>query len=71
MKIELGFTNNPLTLKWADKRKRALSKASTNAAGDDSLVTERDYESLVLRNMRQAEERRKLIEQIQKEDGDD
>lgn len=66
MKIEIGLMENPLKLKWADKSKQASSK-NTNPTGD-SLVTERDYESLVLRNMRQAEERRKLIEQMQNEE---
>lgn len=34
----------------------------------ESCVTSRDYESLVLMKMRQAEERKKLIEQMMKED---
>lgn len=34
----------------------------------NSLSTERDYESLVLMRMRQAAERQKLIEQMQQED---
>lgn len=67
MKIEIGLMENPLKLKWADKSKQGSNK-STNVTSDKSLVTERDYESLVLRNMRQAEERRKLIEQMQKEE---
>ncbi|XP_066494483.1 dnaJ homolog subfamily C member 17 isoform X4 [Tiliqua scincoides] len=40
--------------------------ATVKAAG--SVVSERDYESLVMMRMRQAAERQKLIEQMQRED---
>lgn len=33
-----------------------------------SLVTDRDYESMVLTKMRQAAERQRLIEEMMKED---
>lgn len=69
MNREIGLPDNPLKLKWVDKSKQNSTKNST-ASQKESLVTERDYESLVLRNMRQAEERRKLIEQMQKEEGE-
>lgn len=45
--------------------------ASANQAGvtnSTPLVTSRDYESLVLMKMRQAEERKRLIEEMMKED---
>lgn len=35
-----------------------------------SLISDRDYESLVLTKMRQAAERQRLIEEMMKEDGD-
>ena len=34
----------------------------------DNLVSERDFETLVMRKLRQAEERRKLCEELAKED---
>lgn len=36
-----------------------------------ALTNERDYESVVMMKMRQAAERQKLIEQMQKEDEDE
>lgn len=36
-----------------------------------SLINDKDYESLVLMRMRQAAERQKLTEQMQKEDEED
>lgn len=36
-----------------------------------SLTNERDYESVVMMRMRQAAERQKLIEQMQREDEED
>lgn len=61
---EKGNMENPLTLEWigdAPASKRALSTGSTT-------VTDNDYESLVLRQMRQAQERKRLIDQMMKED---
>ena len=36
--------------------------------GQENLVNERDYESLVMRKLRQAEERKKLCEELINED---
>jgi hypothetical protein len=36
-----------------------------------ALSSERDYESVVLMNMRQASERQRLIEEMQREDEED
>lgn len=66
MKLETGLRDNPLKLKWADKSKQNSTKSIPTK--NESLVSERDYESLVLRNMRQMEERKRLIEQMAKED---
>jgi hypothetical protein len=41
---------------------------SSTSTASDNLVSERDYESLVLTRLRQAEERKKLIEQLKAED---
>lgn len=61
---EKGNMSNPLTLEWiGDAPKKQNSRANGS-----STVTENDFESLVLRQMRQAEERKKLIEQMMRED---
>lgn len=39
-----------------------------SAPSQASVVSERDYESLVMMRMRQAAERQQLIEQLQRED---
>lgn len=59
---EIGITSNPLKLSWIGEAPK--SKKSTT-------ITSSDYESLVLRQMRQAEERKRLIEQMMKEDEDE
>ena len=61
--------NNPLKLKWLDKNMRQTKNSGKFV--NDSLINERDYESLVIRKMRQVEERKRLQEQILKEDIDD
>uniref|UniRef100_A0A6B2EBU6 DnaJ homolog subfamily C member 17 n=1 Tax=Phlebotomus kandelakii TaxID=1109342 RepID=A0A6B2EBU6_9DIPT len=61
---EKGNPENPLRLEWIGgppKDLKTTSHASSN-------VTQTDFEDLVLRQMRQAEERKKLIEQMMKED---
>lgn len=57
---EKGHLINPLTLEWVDKPpSKGSSKLSTT-------INETDFESLVLRQLRQAEERKRLIEQKKK-----
>lgn len=71
MEYEKGNLENPLTLKWIGD---APGKSSTNKripVGSSSTISESDYESLVMRQLRQAEERKKLIEKMMKEDEDD
>lgn len=60
---EKGILENPLKLEWIGQPPKSRKPGAT--------VTETDYESLVLRQMRQAEERKRLIEQMMKEDQDD
>lgn len=60
---EKGNLDNPLKLEWIGTAPKS-KKPSGN-------VTETDYESLVLRQMRQAEERKRLIEEMMKEDQHD
>ncbi|KAL0275864.1 UNVERIFIED_CONTAM: hypothetical protein PYX00_003588 [Menopon gallinae] len=69
MKLEMGFVKCPLKLKWMNEDgKSQKRKPAAAVGGSDTLITERDYESLVLRKMRQAEERKRLIEEMQGED---
>lgn len=64
---EKGDMNNPLSLEWIGNAPK-----NTNRNGNGSTtVTDTDYESLVLRQMRQAEERKRLIEQMLREDAED
>lgn len=58
---EKGILENPLKLEWIGDAPRGRKPGGVT-------VTETDYESLVLRSMRQAEERKRLIEQMMKDD---
>lgn len=62
----VGLQENPLTLKWLHKKPILTTKKDLQYT--NSLVTDRDYESLVLTKMRQAAERQRLIEEMLKED---
>lgn len=59
---EKGLASNPLTLEWIGAPPRSKTSAGS------STVSESDFESIVLRQMRQAEERKRLIEEMLKED---
>ncbi|XP_044149410.1 dnaJ homolog subfamily C member 17 isoform X2 [Bufo gargarizans] len=71
---EAGLLNNPLQISWLDTPPPSAmpetvgKTASSGYSAQDPLRSERDYESLVLMRMRQAAERQRLIEQLQKED---
>uniref|UniRef100_A0A3B4EB28 DnaJ homolog subfamily C member 17 n=1 Tax=Pygocentrus nattereri TaxID=42514 RepID=A0A3B4EB28_PYGNA len=70
-KNESGLTGNPLKIVWLEGRPESVAATAPNHTGfsfQNSLSSERDYESLVLMRMRQAAERQRLIEQMQKED---
>ena len=60
---EKGIVENPLKLEWIGDAPKSRKPGAT--------VTETDYESLVLRQLRQAEERKRLIEQMMSEDRED
>lgn len=60
---EKGILENPLKLEWIGDAPKSRKPGAT--------INETDYESLVLRQMRQAEERKRLIEQMMKEEEDD
>ncbi|XP_023658038.2 dnaJ homolog subfamily C member 17 [Paramormyrops kingsleyae] len=72
-KNELGLTENPLKISWLEGQPEVIAPASQSTDGpfrpaQGSLSSERDYESLVLMRLRQAAERQRLIEQMQRED---
>lgn len=77
---ETGDPGNPLTLTWLSGKPRSQASSGVFAAAAQPpnsstyqpwTSQERDYESIVLMKMRQAEERKKLIEQMKKEDEDE
>ena len=75
LNIETGFTENKLKIKGLWETEVESSNSSTNvnnvnqsAASDPSLLN-RDFESLVMRKLRQEEERKRLIKQMMEEDG--
>lgn len=64
VQLEIGLPKNPLKLEWLDGAPAAQRYQS-------STIKESDFESVVLTKMRQAEERKKLIEQMMKEDAEE
>ncbi|KAM6115059.1 dnaJ homolog subfamily C member 17 [Pterocles gutturalis] len=74
VKNEAGLTNNPLKISWLEGQPRnntgtVLSDSTGQPRTPQaSVVSERDYESLVMMRMRQAAERQQLIEQLKRED---
>ncbi|NXD45210.1 DJC17 protein, partial [Copsychus sechellarum] len=74
VKNEVGLLNNPLKISWLEgqpqSRPSTILPDSTSQprTSQASVVSERDYESLVMMRMRQAAERQQLIEQLQRED---
>ncbi|XP_018083975.1 dnaJ homolog subfamily C member 17 isoform X2 [Xenopus laevis] len=75
---ESGLLSNPLTLSWLGtpppstvQENCSWSYVSTHSVpSQGSVQSERDFESLVMMKMRQAAERQKLMEQMQREDED-
>lgn len=71
---ETGDLQNPLKISWIGgggdgkptSHRPLISQPSTTTAASST-----DFESLVLRNLRQAEERKRLIEQMEREDAAD
>uniref|UniRef100_A0A665VFZ6 DnaJ (Hsp40) homolog, subfamily C, member 17 n=1 Tax=Echeneis naucrates TaxID=173247 RepID=A0A665VFZ6_ECHNA len=73
-KNESGLSGNPLKISWLEGQPEVIAPISqpgqfTSSQG--SLTNERDYESVVMMRMRQAAERQRLIEQMQREDEED
>ncbi|KAH8414075.1 hypothetical protein KR222_005065 [Zaprionus bogoriensis] len=63
---EKGNPANPLHFQWVTPPAAEKSASPVTAASNSSA---RDYEDLVMRKLRQAEERKRLIEQMMKEEG--
>ncbi|XP_029821583.1 dnaJ homolog subfamily C member 17 [Manacus vitellinus] len=74
VKNEVGLINNPLKISWLEGQPQShpstvLSDSTSQPrTSQASVVSERDYESLVMMRMRQAAERQQLIEQLRRED---
>ena len=70
--IETGFPENKLKIKglWEEVTEQT-SNQNTNSSttNDNSTGLNRDFESLVMRKLRQEEERKRLIQQMMEEDG--
>ncbi|EDV91272.1 dnaJ homolog subfamily C member 17 [Drosophila grimshawi] len=67
---EKGNSANPLHFQWVTppaQDKQTNDKPTTASSG----ATTRDYEDLVMRKMRQAAERKRLIEQMMKDEGNE
>ncbi|XP_054572319.1 dnaJ homolog subfamily C member 17 isoform X2 [Eptesicus fuscus] len=65
---EVGLVDNPLKISWLEGRPQGKDGPSHPGVSQGSVVSERDYESLVMMRMRQAAERQQLIAQMQQED---
>lgn len=73
---EKGDLKNPLKLSWLGGKEPSHTSNTASAAAapapppSSATLNNNDFESLVLRNLRQAEERKRLIEQMEKEEAD-
>ncbi|NXR15594.1 DJC17 protein, partial [Semnornis frantzii] len=74
VKNEVGLVNNPLKISWLEGQPQSShstllpDSTSQPRTSQASVVSERDYESLVMMRMRQAAERQQLIEQLKREE---
>ncbi|XP_078262306.1 dnaJ homolog subfamily C member 17 [Rhinoraja longicauda] len=79
-KNETGLISNPLKISWLEGQppsnntnnpaniSSSFEERSAHSPLQNTARTERDYESLVMMRMRQAAERQRLIEELQKDD---
>ncbi|XP_031684865.1 dnaJ homolog subfamily C member 17 isoform X2 [Oncorhynchus kisutch] len=79
-KNESGLTANPLKISWLEGQPEVITPVVSQVQQTSgqyfppkqgALSSERDYESVVLMNMRRASERQRLIEEMQREDEED
>ncbi|XP_030339035.1 dnaJ homolog subfamily C member 17 [Strigops habroptila] len=74
VKNEVGLINNPLKISWLEGQPQnnpstiLPDSSSEPRTSQESVVSERDYESLVMMRMRQAAERQQLIAQLKREE---
>ncbi|XP_033917511.1 dnaJ homolog subfamily C member 17 [Melopsittacus undulatus] len=74
VKNEVGLVNNPLKISWLEGQPQnspstILPDSSAEPrTSQESVVSERDYESLVMMRMRQAAERQQIIERLKREE---
>ncbi|NXK75856.1 DJC17 protein, partial [Amazona guildingii] len=74
VKNEVGLINNPLKISWLEGQPQdSPSTILPDSSGEprtsqESVVSERDYESLVMMRMRQAAERQQIIERLKREE---
>lgn len=74
VKNESGLSGNPLKISWLEGQPEVVAAASQSgqfSSSQGSLSNERDYETVVMMRMRQAAERQRLIEQMQREDDEE
>ncbi|NWW54727.1 DJC17 protein, partial [Pedionomus torquatus] len=77
VKNEVGLINNPLKISWLEGQPQNSPSAAPSDSttqprtSQASVVSERDYESLVMMRMRQAAERQQLIEQLKREEAEE
>ncbi|NXT00582.1 DJC17 protein, partial [Jacana jacana] len=77
VKNEVGLINNPLKISWLEGQPQnspstVPSESSAQPRPSQaSVVSERDYESLVMMRMRQAAERQQLIDQLKREEAEE
>ena len=69
--IETGYPENKLKIKglWEEESHCSNAPNMTNTSEQSSVDLNRDFESLVMRKLRQEEERKRLIKQMMEEDG--
>eukprot|EP00074_Homo_sapiens_P109188 XP_024305749.1 dnaJ homolog subfamily C member 17 isoform X3 [Homo sapiens] len=65
---EVGLVDNPLKISWLEGQPQDAVGRSHSGLSKGSVLSERDYESLVMMRMRQAAERQQLIARMQQED---
>jgi len=68
LNIETGFPENPLKLKQLWEERNNVPVAGLGHSSDNSNIVNTDFESLVMRKLRQEEERKRLIQQMMEED---
>ncbi|XP_032764665.1 LOW QUALITY PROTEIN: dnaJ homolog subfamily C member 17-like [Rattus rattus] len=65
---EVGLADNPLNVSWLEGQPQGTVDPSPPGLSKGSVLSERDYEGLVMMRMRQATERQQLLAQLQQED---